>query len=97
MDLERAGGRTQSKMGRIISKIMNLFPEITAVDIDVTPYENNNGKMTGVKYIFDLEFDDPNRKDLTLDIAFTKGDVTPDVVARRFRQEYSDYKKFTAV
>lgn len=93
--LERVGGRTQSKMGRIISKIMNLFPEITAVDIDVTPYENNNGKMTGVKYIFDLEFDDPNSKDLTLDIPFTKGDVTPDVVARRFRQEYSDYKKFT--
>lgn len=95
--LERAGGRTQAKMGRIISKIMNMFPEIATVDIDVAPYENNAGKMTGVKYIFDLEFDDPNAKDLTLDIPFTKGDVTPDVVARRFRQEYSDYKKFSAV
>ena len=93
--LERAGGRTQAKMGRIISKIMNMFPEIAAVDIDIVPHENNAGKMTGVQYIFDLEFDDPDAKDLTLDIPFTKGDVTPDVVARRFRQEYSDYKKFT--
>lgn len=94
--LERARGGTITKVNRIVSKILNHFPEISSVDVDIKPHENSAGKLVGVKYFFTLEFDDPNLKSLTIDIPFTKGDVTPDVVFRRFRQEYLDYKTFTA-
>lgn len=92
--LERASARTHTKVHRITSKIMDLFPEISEVGVDIEPHENTSGNMVGVKYIFDLSFHNPNVHDLQVDVNFNKGDVTPDVVFRRFRQEYSDYKKF---
>lgn len=92
--LERASARTHTKVHRITSKIMDLFPEISEVGVDIEPHENTSGNMVGVKYIFDLSFHNPNVDDLQVDVNFNKGDVTPDVVFRRFRQEYSDYKKF---
>lgn len=92
--LENAPTRTQNKLNRLRKDMLKKYPELTDIDIDVESYPNREGKMVGKKYIFTLYsmIDELDR--LVLDIPFTKSEVSPESLMRRFRQEYEMYKEY---
>lgn len=86
--------RIHTRRLRTRTFIVQSYPEIIDVDIDAEPYANKNGKMVGVKYIFTISSNIPELDGTVIDIPFTKGYASPDMIFRRFRQEYDDYKTF---
>ena len=91
---DTASTRTQSKLSYVMRKILTKYPEITHVDIDAEPYPNNMGKMVGIKYLFTMNSDIKRLDNTVVDVAFTKGTATSDIIFRRFCQEYDQYKQF---
>ncbi len=90
--LDNAPTRTRAKLGRVIQKILQRYPEITHVDIDAEPRENTKGQMTGISYTFILESEDPKINGLEVRTGYTKSAITEDILFRDFRLEYDLWK-----
>lgn len=94
--LKNAPPQTQTKVRRVISKILQVYPEIKAVDVDAKPYLNSKGKPTGIEYVYTLVSDTPELDGLSIGTAFKSSSITPDIMMRQFMREYDsylDYKK----
>ena len=46
------------------------------------------------EYIFTIESSEKAVDGLQVGVAFSRDDANPDIIARGFRREYSDYKSF---
>ena len=92
--LDNAPTVTRNKFAKVFKIILNDFPEITRIDVEAKPRPNRNGKMVGVEYIFTIESSERSVDGLQVGVAFSRDDANPDIIARGFRREYSDYKSF---
>ena len=92
--LDNAPTVTRTKFAKVFKIILNDFPEIETIDVEARPRPNRNGKMVGVEYIFTIESSEKAVDGLQVGVAFSRDDANPDIIARGFRREYSDYKSF---
>ena len=92
--LDNAPTRTRNKIAVMRRELERMYPEFKISDVDVQPYPNRKGNMVGLKYIFELSSDNPKIDGVNIDLAFTRGDTTPETIKRRFRQEYEDFLTF---
>lgn len=97
--MDNANIRTKSKLIRVGQQIMNRFPEIKVVDIDVQPRNNNKGNPVGCEVIYTVESDIEKLDHAKISTAFTKdlSTITPDGLLRMFTHEYLDYCRFANI
>lgn len=91
--LDSAPVRTRAKLGRVMQRIRATFPEISSIDIDSEPKENNAGNLVGIYYMFELTSDSVkviNGKEIRL--GYNKAVVPEDIIFRDFKLEYSRWK-----
>lgn len=94
--LSEAPTRTQMRLRKVTSRIVQEYDEIESVDIlEVKPRANRNGKMTASEVIFEIESDIEELDHLQLGIILSRGigDATPDTIFRAFKIEYDFYKQ----
>lgn len=89
--LDNASIRTNSKFRRLLHNILQEYPELTDVDVEMEPYPNSKGNMVGHKYLFKLSSTTPELDGLVIDVAFPRNDVLIDTIMRHFKREYEDY------
>lgn len=92
--------RTQMRMNDIKGKILMNHPDLTGIEIeDILPRENKNGKLTASEIIFRTLSDIPELNDLKVSIILPRGfkDTPASDVARRFRIEWQQYKRFQGI
>lgn len=92
--LDKAPTRTRNRVQKIQDDILNTYPEIKSVDVDFKHRENTRGKNVGVEYIFIISSDDPRIDGIKVGVAFNKPETSPDLIFRRFRMEYEEFKGF---
>ena len=92
-----ADTRTKSRLNKIMNMIMDRYPEIKAIDIDYKLRDKVRGKTPGCEYMFYLtsNFDEIDR--LQISAVFNRLETNPDIIFRRFRQEYESYKEYSNV
>lgn len=91
--LEKSSTRIQAKLGRVMRKIRQYFPEITEVDVVGEPRDNNKGKPTGMTYTFTLSSEDPKIDGLEVRLGYTKPFVPEDILFRDFKLDYLMYTR----
>lgn len=91
--MDNAPTRTRAKLGRILRRIRQRYPEIEDVDVDAEPRENNKGQLVGTSYTFILESKDPQIDGLEVRTRYTKQFVPEDILFRDFRLEYDMWKQ----
>lgn len=92
--LDNAPTRTRNRVQKIQDDILNTYPEIKSVDVDFKHRDNTRGKNVGVEYIFILSSDDPRIDGIKVGVAFNKPETSSDLIFRRFRIEYEEFKSF---
>ena len=97
--MDNANIRTKGKLIRVGQQIMNRFPEIKVVDIDVQPRNNSKGNPVGCEVIYTVESDIEKLDHAKISTAFTKdlSTITPDGLLRMFTHEYLDYCRFANI
>lgn len=97
--MDNANIRTKGKLIRVGQQIMNRFPEIKVVDIDVQPRNNSKGNPVGCEVIYTVESDIEKLDHVKISTAFTKdlSTITPDGLLRMFTHEYLDYCRFANI
>lgn len=97
--MDNANVRTRGKLLRVGQSIMNRFPEISVVDIDVLPRNNSKGNPVGCEVIYTIESEIEKLDHAKISTAFTKdlSTITPDGLLRMFTHEYLDYCRFANI
>lgn len=87
--------RTKNKFSKVFSMIRKAFPEVQDIDVDKEDVDKTHYKL-----IYDLKYVDHSGKShyLTLDTVFngTLDKASPDIIFRKFRQEFGSYLKYTS-
>lgn len=85
--------RNKRKFGKIFKMIKDAYPNIVDIDVD-----DDGSDLTVTRLIFNVKYVDAFSKSHYLDVDIKLNsplsDARPDVIFRRFRQEFSQYTKY---
>lgn len=87
---------TRRKLGKVTAKICDTFPDIINVSYELSKRENTKDKEVGFQLMCTLTSPEPDIDGLQIEIRFTRplDQITPDILFRSFRIEYTDYLKY---
>ena len=84
------------KVKQVEALICNQYPEIWGIDFDIQPRENREGKLVGFELILTLHSKYKEIDGLNVSLTFSRSldQISPAIIARSFRIEWEDYKKY---